>query len=161
MGPVVEPPAPTVRTVMRRLAPRLVTRCLAGNPPANSDEEQRQVTGLCQAIPDLAEARECATQFRALITGHQLQQSAPWLRQAAASHLLGFQALAASLVRDQAAVGLAIATEWSSGPVEGQVNRLKLTKRMMYGRGILDLLRKRVICRPASVTYIDGEPILG
>jgi transposase len=55
-------------------------------------------------------------------------------------------------VRDQAAVELAIATQWSSGQVEGQVNRLKLTKRMMYGRGKLDLLRKRVIYGPAPVT---------
>jgi hypothetical protein len=75
--PVVEPDTPTVRTVTRRLTPRLVTRCLAGNPPANSDEDQRQVAELCQAIPDLAEARELAMQFRALITGHQLQQLAP------------------------------------------------------------------------------------
>jgi transposase len=150
--PVVAPAAPTVRTVTRRLTPRLVTRCLAGNPPANSDEDQRQVAELCQTIPDLAEARELATQFRALITGHQLQQLVPWLQQAATSHLVEFQALAASLVRDQAAVEQAIATKWSSGQVEGQVNRLKLMKRMMYGRGKLDLLRKRVIHRPASVT---------
>jgi transposase len=34
---------------------------------------------------------------------------------------------------------------WSSGPVEGQVTKIKLVKRQMYGRAKLDLLRKRVL----------------
>ena len=37
------------------------------------------------------------------------------------------------------------AVHWSSGPVEGNINRLKLIKRQMYGRGGFDLLRKRVL----------------
>jgi|GEM_PF-6604091 len=42
------------------------------------------------------------------------------------------------------------ALELGSG--RGQVNRLKLIKRTMYGRGKLDLLRKRVMYRSAAVT---------
>ncbi len=37
---------------------------------------------------------------------------------------------------------------WSQGQTEGQVNRLKLIKRQMYGRANFDLLRKRVIGSP-------------
>jgi len=33
---------------------------------------------------------------------------------------------------------------WSQGQTEGQVTRLKLVKRQMYGRGGLDLLRSRL-----------------
>jgi len=43
---------------------------------------------------------------------------------------------------------MAFTSAWSSGQVEGQVNRLKLIKRSMYGRGKLDLLRKRVLYKP-------------
>lgn len=39
----------------------------------------------------------------------------------------------------------AIAEPWSNGQVEGQVNRLKLIKRSMYGRAKFDLLRQRVL----------------
>ncbi|KAB7781851.1 Mobile element protein [Methylorubrum populi] len=39
----------------------------------------------------------------------------------------------------------AIVEPWSNGPVEGQVNRLKLIKRSMYGRAKFDLLRQRVL----------------
>jgi transposase len=35
--------------------------------------------------------------------------------------------------------------QWSNGQLEGQVNRLKLIKRQMYGRAKFDLLRARVL----------------
>lgn len=34
---------------------------------------------------------------------------------------------------------------WSTGQVEGQINRLKVLKRQMYGRAKLDLLEKRFV----------------
>jgi transposase len=46
---------------------------------------------------------------------------------------------------DEAAVKAALKHKWSNGPVEGNVHRLKLTKRSMYGRGSFDLLRLRVL----------------
>ena len=39
----------------------------------------------------------------------------------------------------------AVRLDWSNGQVEGQVNRLKTTKRAMYGRARFDLLRRRVL----------------
>jgi transposase len=39
----------------------------------------------------------------------------------------------------------ALTHEWSSGRVEGQVNRLKLVKRAMYGRAKPDLLKARML----------------
>jgi transposase len=47
--------------------------------------------------------------------------------------------------KDQAAVGAGIATLWSNGQTEGQVNRLKVLKRQMYGRAKVDLLEARLI----------------
>jgi transposase len=35
--------------------------------------------------------------------------------------------------------------QWSSGKVEGHVNRLKVLKRQMYGHAGFDLLRHRVL----------------
>jgi len=49
------------------------------------------------------------------------------------------------LERDTDAVAAAIGIPWSSGPVEGQVNRLKAIKRSAYGRAGLPLLRQRVL----------------
>ena len=55
------------------------------------------------------------------------------------------RSFALSLEADEKAVRAALATEWSNGQVEGQVNRLKTIKRQMYGRANFDLLRQRVL----------------
>ena len=52
---------------------------------------------------------------------------------------------AAKLREDLPAVRAAFSSPWSSGQVEGQINRLKYLKRQMYGRAKLDLLRIRVL----------------
>ena len=54
-------------------------------------------------------------------------------------------AFAAGIETDQAAVRSAITEPWSSGQVEGQINRLNLVKRQMYGRANLDLLKARLM----------------
>ena len=51
----------------------------------------------------------------------------------------------AGLRRDHHAVVNGLTLPYSSGPVEGHVNRIKMIKRQMYGRANLDLLRKRVL----------------
>ena len=45
--------------------------------------------------------------------------------------------------KDHAAVLSAITSPWSSGQVEGQIARVKLVDRQMYGRAKLDLLEAR------------------
>ncbi len=55
---------------------------------------------------------------------------------------------AKGIKQDLAAVTNALSLPWSNGQTEGQVNRLKLIKRQMYGRANFDLLRKRVLATP-------------
>ena len=49
------------------------------------------------------------------------------------------------LRRDQDAFAAALQLPWSNGMVEGQIHRLKLIKRHMYGRADFDPLRLRVL----------------
>lgn len=53
--------------------------------------------------------------------------------------------VAAGIRQDMAAVEAALCTEWSAGQTEGNINRLKLLKRQMYGRSGFELLRIRVL----------------
>jgi len=66
----------------------------------------------------------------------------PWIVAARDSNIAAF---AAGIETDQAAVRAAIVEPWSSGQVEGQITRLKLVKRQMYGRANLDLLKARLM----------------
>ena len=52
---------------------------------------------------------------------------------------------AASLRRDLTAIQAALDLPWTTSPVEGQINRLKMLKRTMYGRAGFQLLRSRVL----------------
>lgn len=62
----------------------------------------------------------------------------PWLERACASLVVSF---ANGVTKDKAAISAAITTSWSNG----QITKLKLVKRQMYGRAKLDLLQARLI----------------
>ena len=68
-----------------------------------------------------------------------------WIVEAQRSGIPEFVGFANGLTADLQAVRTALEHEWSQGQVEGQVHRLKMIKRQMYGRGNLDLLRARVL----------------
>jgi transposase len=68
-----------------------------------------------------------------------------WLAQAQASQIPELRSFAAGGERDKAAVKAGLTLQESNGMVEGKVNKLKLIKRMGYGRAGFPLLRQRVL----------------
>jgi transposase len=68
-----------------------------------------------------------------------------WLADARRSGIRALETFAAGLEQDGAAIQAALTTPWSSGQAEGQITRLKLIKRQMYGHASFDLLRRRVL----------------
>ena len=68
-----------------------------------------------------------------------------WIESAKASEIRELKNFAVGLLRERAQLLAALTFPWSNGQVEGQVNRLKLIKRTMYGRANFDLLRQRVL----------------
>ena len=101
---------------------------------------------LAEVAPDLARAGELAADFAALVKSKagngQAAQFKAWLASARGTELNAF---VRGIDRDHDAVLAALVEPWSTGPVEGQINRLKLLKRSMYGRASHDLLRQRVL----------------
>ena len=73
------------------------------------------------------------------------QRFAAWLTRVTASGIPELDRFARGLTDDRAAVEAGLTLEWSNGQTEGQVNKLKLLKRQMYGRANFDLLRQRVL----------------
>jgi transposase len=94
------------------------------------------------AVPTLVQARDLVDGFQTLIRRKHEEALDDWLTIAAASLLASF---ARGLARDHLAVRAAISSAWANAQAEGQINRLKMVKRQMYGRGKLDLLQARVI----------------
>jgi transposase len=138
-------PSPDGR-IARRQRRRLSARWLCLRPPTQLDpEESAALRQLLDADPDVAGGYDLLQRFRALVADRDAAALPTWLTDARASGLAPFVALANGIEADRAAVDAALATEWSNGPVEGQVFRVKLLKRQGYGRAKLDLLRTRVL----------------
>jgi transposase len=74
-----------------------------------------------------------------------LERLATWESEATATGIPELVAFVAKLVQDQGAVEAALTHPYSQGQTEGQISRLKLLKRTMYGRANFDLLRQRFL----------------
>lgn len=97
---------------------------------------------LCRKSPEIANTATLAREFCRIIRERDVTAWPQWREKTMNSLLANF---AKYLCRDEAAVLAALRQPWSNGPVEGNVHRLKLIKRTMYGRASFDLLRIRVV----------------
>jgi transposase len=93
-------------------------------------------------VPALIQARNLIDRFQTRIRRKARTELDPWIADACDSLFAPF---ANGILKDKAAVSAAITEPWSNGQVEGQINKLKLVKRQMYGRAKLDLLQARLI----------------
>ena len=107
-----------------------------------SKSETVTVAAIENGVPQLVEAREIIAAFQAMIRTKSLAELDPWVQRARSSLVASF---ANGVIKDKAAVSAAITSSWSNGQTEGQITKLKLVKRQMYGRGKIDLLQARVI----------------
>jgi transposase len=114
------------------------------------DEDVALLEALLSACPQLSVARDLALEFGRLVRERDVVGFQAWRERVKASGVAELAGFAAGLEQDLSAVEAALSVEWSNGPVEGQVNRLKFIKRSMYGRGSFALLRARVLHRAAA-----------
>jgi len=111
-----------------------------------SAEQEVFLAALHQRWPELSENVALVQEFGRVLSGRDPADLEAWVElthePAVVPELKRF---AEGLKQDWAAVVEAVRQSWSNGQVEGQVNRLKLIKRQMYGRANFDLLRARVL----------------
>jgi transposase len=107
--------------------------------------EQETLQVVLQTWTDARTAYPLGQAFAALMRERTPGTLDAWMATAAAAAIPELRSFTAGLERDRAAVMAAMSLPWNNGQVEGQVNRLKLIKRQMYGRANFDLLRQRVL----------------
>ncbi|MGA2890772.1 MAG: ISL3 family transposase [Terracidiphilus sp.] len=122
----------------KQTSPRQVVWLMLTEP----DSERRYLEEIYRESPLIAATARVAREFVRIIGNRDRSAWNNWLDAAQTTALASF---ATHLVRDQDAMVAALNLPWSNGQVEGQVHRLKLIKRSMYGRAKFDLLRIRVI----------------
>jgi transposase len=109
------------------------------------EEEREYLRRLCEYEPTIALAYELARAFVTMARERTGRGFDAWLTRATTSGITELDRFARGLTDDCAAVKAGLSQEWSNGQTEGQVNKLKLLKRQMYGRANFDLLRRRVL----------------
>jgi transposase len=117
---------------------------LIQEPETLETSETATLKRICRET-QIEQAYQLAQQFRTMVRQHESSALDGWLEACAVSNVSDLVTFAAGLRQDYAAVQAALATQWSNGQTEGQVNRLKFLKRQMYGRANFDLLRLRVL----------------
>lgn len=107
-----------------------------------SKAESVTVAAIEGRVPLLVQARDIVASFQRMVRTKSVAELDAWLERVKSSLVASF---ANGIVKDKAAVSAPITLPWSNGQIEGQITKLKLVKRQMYGRGRLDLLQARVI----------------
>lgn len=140
-GPTRKAPVPTTR----RLSSRAASFLLIKQPAALTVTQRNHLEQLTQASDDLKRAYELTQAFVTMIRQRQADPLDGWLMRVKVQAPRELKSFAAGLRRDYQAVRAGLSRPESNAQVEGQITRLKLIKRQMYGKAHFDLLRLRVL----------------
>jgi len=142
--------APTqTRSVGQPMTTRDVTRWICTRPIDLEDDHATALTTVlnrCEHLNRLAEHVRAFARILTTLAGDQLNT---WI--GAVQHDVGqpqLMSFVRGVLADYDAVRAGLTLHHNSGPVEGNVNRIKMIKRKMYGRANLDLLRALVVLGP-------------
>jgi transposase len=123
----------------RRLSSSFVGLC-----ELETDEQEALIT-LRQLHPEIDPVYDLVQQFAQMLRTRTGEQLDAWLEKVRASQIRELQGFVLGVERDKAAVVAGLTFPQNNGLVEGHVNKLKLIKRMGYGRAGFPLLRQRVL----------------
>jgi transposase len=133
-------------SLQRILSARTIARYMTVGRNNLSKADTVIITAIEMGVPSLVEARVVITEFQAMVRNKTDAHLTIWIERARNSLVASF---ASGVAKDEPAVRAAITLPWSNGQTEGQITKLKLVKRQMYGRAKIDLLEARLIGAPA------------
>ena len=126
--------------------PRTIGRWLMTRPAALAPAQAAALARVTAACPHLAELRTHIAAFAEIMTARDgTARLDAWLTAADASGIPQLRSFTAGIRRDHAAVLAGLSLPYSSGKVEGTVNKIKMIKRQAYGRASFPFLRQRIL----------------
>ncbi|MGW7097032.1 transposase [Streptomyces sp. NPDC054874] len=124
---------------------RQATGWLTRHPTTPTEEDRAGLKDVLARCPELDTAAGHVRDFGEMLTNRLGATLPTWIDVVDASQLPGLTGSALHLRRDLDAVTAGLIPDWSSGSIEGAVNRIKKIKRQLYGRAGFDLLRKLIL----------------
>ncbi|MFD7408685.1 ISL3 family transposase [Streptomyces sp. NPDC059866] len=129
----------------KALTVRTATWLITSHPDHLDESSTLKLKKLLSRSPELDTVAACVRSFAAMMAKRRGSDLEKWLAIAEATGMKPLQSLARGLRQDFNAVTAGLTLEWSSGKVEGNVNRAKRIKRDGYGRAGFDLLRLQIL----------------
>lgn len=139
-------------------SPRRITSWIMHPRENLTAQEEERLLDVKIACSDIARASDLARCFHDLLSHRRGQLLLEWIRQAEQDAPAPVRSFAGFLRQDLDAVTAGLTLQWSSGKVEGQVN--KTIKRAMYGRAGFRLLRTRILTRTQPRTGHGIQPAI-
>jgi len=130
-----------IEALQRVPSARTVARLMTTGRDRLTKAQTVLVAAIEEGVPALVTARVMVAAFQAIVRAMTPIKLDGWIERASTSLIAAF---ARGVANDKAAVRAALSLPWSNGQTEGQITKLKLVKRQMYGRGKIDLLQARV-----------------
>jgi len=134
------PPAVPIPPTIRQ-----VTGWLTRHPDSLDEDERMQLKQILVRSPELTATHRHVHDFAEIMTNREGHRLPAWMGELDQHGEPALRSFVTGLRSDLDAVTNGLTLPYSSGPVEGAVNRIKMLKRQMFGRANFDLLRKRVI----------------
>jgi len=126
-------------------------------------QEQASIDDLKALHPELCESAAALEGFARLVRSEEGEETERglhrWMAAAGGSGAPELEAFVVKLRQDVGAVLAGLTLPYSQGQVEGQVNRLKLIKRQMFGRANFDLLRERFLNTGGASRRARDHPV--
>lgn len=127
------------------VSPREVRWLLAKKPEDLPEEEQVKLSRLLEMTEDVRVVYQLLQAFLQMVRERQAERLDTWMEAARASGIQELRSFVSGIERDYDAVRAGLSLPWSQGVVEGTVNKLKMHKRLMYGRAAFPLLRQKLL----------------
>lgn len=121
---------------------RTVARLMTTARDHLSTADTVTIAAIEAGVPQLVEARGLMARFHDMVRNKIAADLDFWIADGGTRLIASF---VAGITKDKAAVYAAITEPWSNGQAEGQITKLKLVKRQMYGRAKVDRLEARLI----------------
>jgi transposase len=130
---------------------RQITRWLLSRPEHPQPREQASLNAIRASCPHIDALAGHVAGFAEMMTARTGDRDLEaWLAAVEADDgQPELRSFATGIRHDRQAVTNGLSLTYSSGKVEGTVNKIKMLKRQMYGRAGFSLLRTRVILHPA------------
>ena len=106
---------------------------------------QDQLDRIIEEYPIIGRVYDAVTGFKGALFGKKEAELDKWAKETEALEIDELESFINGIKRDITAVKNAIRLDYNNGLAEGSVNKLKVVKRIMYGRNSFELLKGKLL----------------